>query len=340
MLIIEEITETEDVYDLTNPTNHNFFANDILVHNCAEILLRDKEFCNLSEVVIKQNDTIKTLQKKIRLATILGTFQATLTDFRFISKKWKDNTEDERLLGVSLTGIMDNELTSTKKGIDKLKDCLTELRKTAIQTNQEFADKLGIPHSVSVTSIKPSGSVSALVDSASGIHTRHSHYYIRRARSDKKDPLAQYMIEIGIPYEEDKFNKEAWVFSFPQMSPEHAIFRNDLSAIEQLEIWLLYQMYYTDHKPSVTISVKEEEWMEVGAWVYKNFEWMSGVSFLPYSDHIYTQAPFEEITKEQYDLAMKSMPKEIDWNKLVDFEKTDMTTGSQELACAAGGCNI
>lgn len=340
MLIIEEI-ENDDVYDITNPENHNFFGNDILVHNCSEILLRDKQFCNLSEVVVRSTDTPKTLLRKIRLATILGTFQSTLTNFRFLSKKWKDNTEDERLLGVSLTGIMDNELMSGQKGPEKLKDVLTELRKQAIATNKEFADALGIPQSTAITAVKPSGTVSSLVDSSSGIHTRHAPYYIRTARSDKKDPLSQVMIDAGIYHEPDATKPDnMWVFYFPMKSPNNAITRDRLSAIEQLEIWLMYQMYYCEHKPSVTISVREDEWMEVGAWVFKNFEWMSGVSFLPYSDHVYVQAPFQDITKEQYDEWVAKTPSSINWNDLAKYEQSDQTVGAQTLACAAGGCDI
>jgi ribonucleoside-triphosphate reductase len=307
---------------------------------CSEILLRDKSYCNLSEIIIRENDNLKSLQRKIRIATILGTFQSTLTEFKFINKKWKDNVEDERLLGVSMTGIMDNELTSGKKGKDKLKECLTELKKTAIQTNKEFSDKLNIAQSTAISCCKPSGTVSELTSTSSGIHARHSKYYIRRVRSDKKDPISQLMIDNGIPHEEDKMNKEAWVFSFPQKSPDNAIFRNDMSAIEQLELWMMYQMYYTEHKPSVTISVKEDEWMKVGAWVYENFEWVSGISFLPHSEHIYEQAPFEEIDKETYEKLLPLIPKSIDWSKLSDYEKEDMTEGAQTLACVAGGCAI
>lgn len=308
---------------------------------CSEILLRDKQYCNLTEVVIRENDTEETLSRKVRLATILGTFQSTLTDFRFISKKWKQNTEDERLLGVSLTGIMDNKLTSGKEGEEKLKNVLTTLRKVAIETNLKLSKEIGIPSSTAITCIKPSGTVSSLVDSSAGIHGRHSAYYIRSVRSDKKDPLAKLLIDSGIPHEEDVMRPEStWVFYFPIKSPKTALFRDSLSSVEQLNFWLIYQMYWCDHKPSVTVSVKEDEWMKTGSWVYDNFEWVSGISFLPYSDHNYSQAPYNECAKEEYETLLAKMPKTISWEKLKDYEKTDMTTGSQELSCAAGGCDL
>lgn len=308
---------------------------------CSEIILRDKEFCNLTEVVIRDNDDEKLLIKKIKLATILGTFQSTLTNFRFISKKWSTNTEDERLLGVSLTGIMDNTITSGKNGIDKLKNLLTNLRKQSIQTNIDFSEKIGIKTSTAITCIKPSGTVSSLVNSAAGIHGRHSLYYIRSVRADKKDPLAQLLIDSNIPHEEDKMRPDStWVFYFPIKSPKNAVMRDEMSAIEQLNIWLLYQMYWCEHKPSVTVSVKEDEWMKTGSWVYDNFEWVSGISFLPFSEHSYDQAPYQECTEEEYLTMIEKMPVKIDWDKLVDYEKNDMTTGSQELSCAAGGCDI
>lgn len=318
-------------------TNYDFGCNP-----CSEIILRDKQVCNLSEVIIRPNDTLESLKKKVRLATILGTFQSTLTDFRFVSKKWITNTEDERLLGVSLTGIMDNELTSGQEGTEKLKKLLTELRKTAIDTNLTFSENIGIETSTAITCIKPSGTVSSLVDSAAGIHGRHSPYYIRRVRSDKKDPLAQLMIDAGVPYESDKMRPDHnWVFSFPQKSPKNSIVRNTYSAIDQLNIWLVYQMYWADHKPSVTISVKEEEWMKVGSWVYDNFEFMSGVSFLPYSDHIYEQQPYEDIDEAIYNKLSENMPKKIVWDDLVKYENTDMTVGSQELSCSSvEGCSL
>lgn len=307
---------------------------------CSEIILRDKEFCNLSEVVVRHDDVLETLIEKVKLATILGTFQSTLTNFRFLSSKWKKNTEEERLLGVSLTGIVDNVVMAGKESFSTLTSWLTTMRKTAIATNLEFAKKLGIEPSVAITCVKPSGTVSALTDTASGIHARHAPYYIRTVRSDKKDPLAQLMIEQGVPVEDDKMRPDHnYVFSFPMKSPERAIFRNDMNAISQLDLWLTYQKYWAEHKPSITISVKEDEWFRVGSWVYDNFEWMSGVSFLPYSDHAYQQAPFQDITKDQYEQTLDKFPKNIDWNRLSEYEKEDQTTGSQELACSAG-CEI
>jgi ribonucleoside-diphosphate reductase alpha chain len=317
---------------------------------CSEIILRDKEFCNLSEIVIRSTDTEDDLLRKTRIAAILGTFQATLTDFKFISKRWASNTSDERLLGVSMTGIMDNKLTSGQMGLEKLKSLLTSLRIEVITTNLGISKKIGIPASVASTCVKPSGTVSALNDTASGIHARHAPYYIRTVRSDKRDPLAQLLIDQGVHHEADAMRPDHnWVFSFPSKAPKGAIFRDDIDAIKQLEIWLTYQKYWTDHKPSITVSVKENEWFKVGAWVYDNFEWMSGVSFLPFSEHSYAQAPFQDITEEQYKEWMSKTPKTIEWGKLSEYEKEDNTTGSQELACTAGageegtvevGCNI
>ena len=259
---------------------------DFGTNPCSEIILRSKQFCNLSEVVIRATDDMKTLKDKVKFATILGTFQSTLVNFKYLTRDWKKNTQEERLLGVSLTGIMDNTLTNGKEeGLEKRLD---ELRKVAIATNAEWADKIGIQQSVSITCVKPSGTVSQLVDSASGIHARHNPYYIRTVRADKKDPLAMYMKDAGFPCEDDVMKPDhTYVFSFPMKAPDGAIMRQDMSAIEQLELWLVYQKHWCEHKPSVTISVKEDEWFEVGAWVYKHFDWMSGVSFLPYSEHVY-----------------------------------------------------
>ena len=306
---------------------------------CSEIILRDREFCNLSEVVIRPNDTEKTLMKKVELATILGTIQSTLTNFKYVSKHWKKNCEEERLLGVSLTGIMDSELTNgKKKGLDEL---LTKLRDHAIETNKLWAEKIGIPVSAAITCVKPSGTVSQLVDAASGIHARHNPYYIRTVRGDKKDPLTRMMADAGFPVEDDVMNpSHTSVFSFPMKVDKKAVFRTDMTAIEQLEVWLTYQKHWCEHKPSVTISVKEHEWMEVGAWVWRNFDWMSGVSFLPFSDHTYKQAPYQDCDLEEYQNLLKTMPKRVDWNKLSEYEQSDMTIGAQELACAAGFCEI
>jgi ribonucleoside-diphosphate reductase alpha chain len=319
--------------------NHDFGTNP-----CSEIILRSREFCNLTEVVVRGNDTPESLKRKVKLATILGTFQSTLTNFKYLSKKWTENCEEERLLGVSLTGIMDNEYTNGRaslNGLFNVADMLELLREETVKTNKLWAAKLGIPVSAAITCVKPSGTVSQLVDSASGIHARHSPYYIRTVRADKKDPLAIMMKDMGFPVEDDVTKPQhTYVFSFPQKSPDHAIFRKDLTAIEQLELWLTYQRHWCEHKPSVTVSVKEEEWVEVGAWVYNHFDEMSGVSFLPFSDHVYKQAPYTDCTKEEYEALAAKMPKEVDWTKLATYEKQDATTGSQELACVAGGCEI
>lgn len=312
---------------------------DFGTNPCSEIILRSKQFCNLSEVVIRATDTMETLKEKVKLATILGTFQSTLTNFKYLSKPWNVNTQEERLLGVSLTGIMDNNLTNGKgKDIEKN---LAELKQIAVETNEKWAKKLGIPQSAAITCVKPSGTVSQLVDSASGIHARHNPYYIRTVRADKKDPLALFMKEAGFPCEDDVMKPDhTLVFSFPMKAPENAVFRMDMTAIEQLELWLAYQKNWCEHKPSVTISVKEHEWMEVGAWVYEHFDWMSGVSFLPFSEHVYKQAPYQDIDKESYEAELKAMPVNVDWSGLSAYETSDMTEGAQELACVAGGCEI
>ena len=313
---------------------------------CSEIILRSREFCNLSEVVVRASDTRESLLKKVRLATILGTFQATLTNFKYVSSSWKKNCEEERLLGVSLTGIMDCPLTNGKEYFNRrrahaLPTILQDLRNVAIKTNAELAKKIGINQSVAVTCVKPSGTVSQLVDAASGIHARHNPYYIRTIRGDKKDPLTKMMRDAGFPIEDDNTNpSHTSVFSFPIKVDENAVFRTDISAIKQLELWKVYQEYWCEHKPSVTISVKESEWMEVGAWVYDNFDSMSGVSFLPFSEHTYKQAPYQDCDKEEYEILLDKMPKNVEWNKLSDYEKTDMTIASQELACVSGVCEI
>ena len=306
---------------------------------CSEIILRNREFCNLSEVVIRPTDTKESLLEKVRLATILGTFQATLVNFKYVSSLWKKNCEEERLLGVSLTGIMDCKLTNGKDaGLEKLLD---ELREQAIKTNEEFAKKIGINKSVAITCVKPSGTVSQLVNAASGIHARHNPYYVRTIRGDKKDPLTRMMIDIGFPVEDDVMNpSHTSVFSFPMKVDQGAVFRTDMAALEQLELWLIYQKHWCEHKPSVTISVKEDEWLEVGAWVYKHFDYMSGVSFLPFSEHTYKQAPYQDCKKEEYEILLNKMPKNVEWDKLTEYEKTDMTIGVQELACSAGFCEI
>jgi ribonucleoside-triphosphate reductase len=314
--------------------NYEFGTNP-----CSEIILRDREFCNLSEVVIRPHDTKKTLLKKVRLATIIGTMQSTLLNFRYVSSEWRKNCAEERLLGVSLTGIMDNDLTNgNNSGLDLL---LQELKEEAVKTNLEFAKDIGIQQSVAITCVKPSGTVSQLVDAASGIHARHNPYYIRTVRGDKKDPLTKLMVDQGIPAEDDVMNPDnTTVFSFPMEAPSNAVFRTDKTAIEQLELWLMYQKNWCEHKPSVTVSVKEHEWLDVGAWVYDNFDYMSGVSFLPFSDHTYQQAPYQDCDQSEYDIMSQAMPKDIDWSKLSEYEQQDNTIGSQELACVGGACEI
>ena len=306
---------------------------------CSEIILRPYQFCNLTEVVVRASDTVDTLERKVRLATILGTIQSSYTKFPYLRKVWTDNTEAERLLGVSLTGIMDNPLTTTKNaGLEKT---LERLKEVAVETNAEWADILGIPVSTAITCVKPSGTVSQLVDSASGIHARHSPFYIRTVRGDNKDPLTQFMKDQGIPNEPDVMKPDATtVFSFPMKAPAGAVTTSDLTAIEQLEMWLAYQRSWCEHKPSVTINVKKDEWFEVGAFVYKHFDEMSGVSFLPYNEHTYQQAPYQEVGKSDYEMLLSCMPTDIDWSSLSDYEVEDNTAGSQTLACSGDSCEI
>jgi len=306
---------------------------------CSEIILRPYQFCNLTEVVVRASDTVESLERKVRLATILGTIQSSYTKFPYLRKVWTDNTEAERLLGVSLTGIIDNPLTTTKNaGLEKT---LERLKGVAVETNAEWADILGIPVSTAITCVKPSGTVSQLVDSASGIHARHSPYYIRTVRGDNKDPLTQFMKDQGIPNEPDVMKPDATtVFSFPMKAPAGAITTSDLTAIEQLEMWLAYQRSWCEHKPSVTINVKKDEWFEVGAFVYKHFDEMSGVSFLPYNEHTYQQAPYQEVGRSDYEMLLSCMPTDIDWSSLSDYEVEDNTAGSQTLACSGDSCEI
>lgn len=305
---------------------------------CSEIILRPYQFCNLTEVVVRPTDTLDTLAEKVRLATVLGTVQSTYTHFPYLRKIWQRNTEEERLLGVSLTGIMDNPLMTTKNA--GLAETLEHLRGIAIATNKVWADRLGIPASAAITCVKPSGTVSQLVDSASGIHARYSPYYIRTVRGDVKDPLTSFMKDQGVPCEPCVMKPDTTVvFSFPFKSPDGAVVTSDLTAIEQLETWLAYQRHWCEHKPSVTINVKPDEWFEVGAFVYKHFDEMSGVSFLPYSEHTYQQAPYQEVDKDTYRKATDKMPTNLDWSKLSDYEAEDNTVGTQTFACV-GSCEI
>jgi ribonucleoside-triphosphate reductase len=306
---------------------------------CGEILLRPNQFCNLTEVVISADDTFETLSKKVELATVLGTWQSTLSNFKYIRKSWQANTEEERLLGVSLTGIFGNSLTgTTHKGLGKMLD---DLRLQAVFANEKEADLLGIEHSAAITTVKPSGTVSQLVGVSSGIHPWYSEYYIRSVRADNKDPLTMFLKDFGIPFEPDVMKPDVTtVFYFPIKAPNNAIVTESLSAIDHLEIWKVYRTHWTEHNPSVTINVKEDEWVDVAAWVYKNFDSIGGVSFLPASEHSYKQAPYQAITKEEYVAALAKMPQNIPWSSLPLYELEDSTTGSQELACVAGACDV
>lgn len=314
-------------------TNHDFGTNP-----CSEIVLRPNQFCNLSEVIVRPDDDLDSLKEKVRIATIIGTLQSTLTDFRYLRSVWKKNTEEERLLGVSMTGICDHPVLKNEKSKD-LPRWLQEMRDVAIKTNKIWAKKLGIPESTSISCVKPSGTVSQLCDSSSGIHPRYNDYYIRRVRQDNKDPLTQFLKDNGIPSEPCYMKPDTTtVFAFPMKAPKGAITRQDKTAIEQLEHWLVYQKHWCEHKPSITVYVREDEWLETGAWVYKNFDYMSGVSFLPFDNGSYQQAPYTDCTKEEYEVALKAMPTEIEWTSMVEEE--DNTTSSQELACTGGSCDI
>ena len=313
--------------------------DDFGTNPCSEIILRSREFCNLTECVIRGWDDSKSLKKKVRMATILGTWQSTLTNFKYLTGEWKRNCDEERLLGVSLTGIMDNGITNG--GTGGLDERLTELRNETVKTNKIWAEKLGIPDSAAITCVKPSGTVSQLVDSASGIHARHNPYYIRTVRGDNKDPITKFMKAQGFPSEPDVTKpNHTTVFSFPMASPENAVCRKDMTALEQLELWKVYAQNWCEHNPSVTISVKEDEWVDTAAWVYENFDEISGISFLPFSDHTYKQAPYQDCTEQEYEEMMGKMPKNVDWSKLSEYEQKDFTVASQELACSAGVCEV
>ena len=314
--------------------NYDFGTNP-----CSEIILRPHQFCNLTEVVIKDGDKDDDIEKKIRIATILGTAQATLTDFPYLRKIWRTNTEEERLLGVSLTGIMDN--IHTNCNLVDMDKRLPRYKQVAIDTNKEFAKKFGIQESTAITCVKPSGTVSQLCDSASGIHARHSKYYIRTVRGDNKDPLTKFMIDQGVPSEPCVMKPDTTtVFSFPMKSPKGSRVRDELSAIDQLNIWLIYQEHWCEHKPSITVTVKENEWLDVGAFVFKHFDKMSGVSFLPHSDHVYQQAPYQECTEDEYNDMLSKMNTRINWSKLRDYEVSDTTSGSQTMACSGDSCEV
>ena len=315
-------------------TNYEFGTNP-----CSEIILRPNQFCNLTEIVVRATDDIESLSEKVRIATILGTIQSTYTKFPYLRNIWKKNTEEERLLGVSLTGIMDNPMMTTKNsGLEKTLD---HLKSISITTNAKWAKLLDIPVAAAITCVKPSGTVSQLVDSSSGIHARHSAYYIRTVRGDNKDPLTQFMKDQKVPSQPDVMKPDqTTVFSFPVKAPDAAVVTADMSAIDQLEMWLAYQRHWCEHKPSVTINVKKNEWFEVGAFVYKYFDEMSGVSFLPFNEHTYQQAPYQDCSKHDYKTLLSLMPKNIDWTLLSNYEKEDNTAGSQTLACSGDSCEI
>ena len=303
---------------------------------CGEIILRDREFCNLSEIIARAVDDMARLIQKTKWATILGTWQATLTNFKYVTKEWAKNCTEERLLGVSLTGMMDNHILYTADRKD-----MYLLQKAVTDTNKTWAKKLGINTAAAATCVKPSGTVSQLVDASPGINARHSPYYIRTVRADNNDPLCQFMKDKGFPWEPDIGKPDHMaVFSFPVKSPKGAITRTDRGVLDQLEHWHKVRRYWTQHNPSVTIDVKEHEWMIVGSWVYSNFDDIAGIAFLPFTEHVYQQAPYQECDKDKYEEVLKAMPKDVDWSKMSDYESEDGTIGSQELACHSGVCEI
>jgi ribonucleoside-diphosphate reductase alpha chain len=307
---------------------------------CAEILLRNMGFCNLTEIIVREDDTLETLKKKVALATKIGTWQSTLTNFPYLREQWKINAEEERLLGVSMTGQMGHPTLNGRNGRKERNRWLRELKHVAVMTNRKEARRLGINPAAAITTVKPSGTVSTLTNSSSGMHAWHDLFYIRAVRCDKNDPIARFLEDAGIPMEQDVMNPKAVVFSFPFKAPEGALTRNDQSAIDQLETWLDYKVHWTEHSPSVTVSVKPEEWGEVGEWVYEHFDLITGISFLPYSDHVYKQAPFQTVDEETYEKAKALMPEAINWDFLPLYELEDTTTGSQTLACTAGVCDV
>ena len=331
----DRMSEWRTGENILRDSNHKFGTNP-----CSEIVLRDCEFCNLTEIVVREDDTKASLMKKARLATILGTWQSTLTDFRYLASSWKRNCEEERLLGVSMTGIMDCENTNGK-GNNRLDKMLSSLRDEVVNVNREYANTLGVPQSAATTCVKPSGTVSQLVDAASGIHARHNPHYVRTVRADNKDPLCQFMKDKGFPHEACVMKPDnVTVFSFPIKAPDNCIFRTDMTAIEQLELWLVYQKHWCEHKPSVTITVKENEWPEVGSWVWNNLDYISGISFLPHSDHTYKQAPYQDCDAKEYRELLKQLPSNVDWTELKSYEEQDNTAGSQTMACSGDSCEV
>ena len=335
--IFNRVAAQKKVSGIGRRTPHDSFGTN----PCSEIILRPNQFCNLSEVVCRPNDTAKILRKKAELASLLGTLQSTLTDFKYLRARWRNNTEEERLVGVSLTGIMDCNLLNSNNSSSAKASFLHSLKEVVIETNKKWAKLLGIPQSTATTCVKPSGTVSQLTDASSGIHARHAPFYIRTVRGDIKDPLTRFLMDQSIPSEPDINNpSNTVVFSFPFVSPSTAICRADTKALEQLHFWKLFSDHWCEHKPSITVSVKEHEWMEVGSWCYENFDSLSGISFLPFSDHSYRQAPYQDCTKQEYKKLASQMPKEIDWEKFNSYEKEDNTKASQELACTAGVCEL
>lgn len=339
---VEDLGETVETFCYTDPLNNSGTFNGIVTANCGEIMLRSRQLCNLTEVVVREGDDEASLMEKVRIATILGTLQASLTDFKFVSEAWEKNTREEALLGVSMTGIMDNPLTSGQNGEKHLSGMLLRLRGYARAVNHEYAERIGINPAAAITCVKPSGTVSQLVQSASGIHTRYAKHFLRTVRVDKKDPIYRFMVDKGVYHEDEVHRPDVGaVFYFPTRAPEHSITRNERDAIEQLELWSIYQRYWCDHNPSVTIDVRDHEWPAVGAWVFDNFHLVCGVSFLPYSDHIYEQAPYQEITEEQYyDWVAKHPLPKIDWTELGRYESGDNTVSSQTMACVGGVCEL
>lgn len=305
---------------------------------CAEITLRSMGLCNLSEVVVRADDSLVDLENKVRVAVIIGTYQSLLTNFRYVRDGWKKNQEEERLLGVSMTGIMDHPILGnvSQNAVAWLK----HLKEHAITVNKLWSSLLGINQSVAITTVKPSGTVSQLVDAASGKHERYAPFYIRTVRGDNKDPLTQLMLKQGFPAEPDVTKPDTTtVFSFPVKAPAGAVLRTDRTAIQQLEHYLMFQQHWSEHNVSNTIYVKDHEWLEVGAWVYKHFDFLAGVSFLPHSDHSYRQAPYTECTEAEYEELKARMP-QFNWDELALFEKDDSTVNTKELACSAGVCEI
>jgi hypothetical protein len=339
-IVLRDYHSTEEVFDITVDNEpHTFWCNGFNVSNCSEIILRPCQMCNLSEVVVRAEDTPATLREKVELASVLGTMQATLTDFRYLRSIWQKNTIEEALLGVSLTGIYDNRITAGENP-GKLRKLLGDLKQVSIDTNIQYAAKLGINQAAAITCVKPSGTVSQLCDCASGIHPRYSKYYIRRVRCDRKDPLCKFLVACGLSYEPDGTSEENWVFEFPMRAPEGGIVSADITAVRHLEMWKLYNEAWCEHKPSITVTVREDEWMHVGAWVYEHFNTVSGVSFLPHLDHIYRQAPYEECDKATYDRMVSKIPKTLDWSKLSEYESGDSTKASQTLACSGTSCEL